>query len=124
MVCSSAHHERQVFPITYVPASPAYNAINKTLSRLEISCHPLDGVFDFDKRPGSARSDLSKDMNRLIEGGPESLADREKWQLLTRELAQKQEIIHRMMKEQDDKTQSLRLTSSEIVDLRRTIKML
>jgi len=29
-----------------------------------------------------------------------------------------------MMKEQDDKTQSLRLTSSEIVDLRRTIKML
>ena len=29
-----------------------------------------------------------------------------------------------MMKEQDDKTQSLRLTSSEVVDLRRTIKML
>jgi len=29
-----------------------------------------------------------------------------------------------MMKEQDDKTQSLRLTSAEIVDLRRTIKML
>ena len=121
---SSAHHERQVFPVTYFPQSPAFNAINKTLSRLEISCHPLDGVFDFDKRPGSAASDISKDLNRLIESGPESLADREKWQLLTRELAQKQEIIHRMMKEQDDKTQSLRLTSSEIVDLRRTIKML
>ena len=80
--------------------------------------------MDFDKRPGSAKSELSKDLNRLIEGGPESLEDREKWQLLTRELAQKQEIIHRMMKEMDDKSQSLKLTTSEIVDQRRTIKML
>jgi len=84
----------------------------------------VEGVFDFDKRPGSQKSDLSKDLNRLIEGGPESLEDREKWQLLTKELAQKQEIIHRMMKENDDKTYSLKLTTSEIADLRRTIKML
>jgi hypothetical protein len=48
-------------------------------AQLEISCHPLEGLMDFDKRPGSAKSDLSKDLNRLIEGGPESLADREKW---------------------------------------------
>ena len=59
--------------------------------------------MDFD-RPGSAGSVLSKDLNKLIQGGPESLEDREKWQLLTRELAQKQEIIHRMMKELDDKS--------------------
>mmetsp|Transcript_17475 Transcript_17475/g.17233 ORF Transcript_17475/g.17233 Transcript_17475/m.17233 type:complete len:324 (+) Transcript_17475:1523-2494(+) len=53
-----------------------------------------------------------------------SAGDKEKWQLLSRELAQKQEIIHRMMKEMDDKTQSLKLTSAEIIDLRRTVKML
>jgi hypothetical protein len=43
---------------------------------------------------------------------------------LARELAQKQEIIHRLMKEVDDKGQSLRLTTAEIIDLRRTIKMM
>lgn len=34
----------------------------------------------------------------------EDIKDREKWQLLTRELAQKQEIVHRLMRENDDKT--------------------
>jgi len=33
-------------------------------------------------------------------------------------------MIHRMIKEVDDKTQSLKLTGAEIVDLRRQIKML
>lgn len=38
------------------------------------------------------------------EEGIEEVKDREKWQLLTRELAQKQEIVHRLMRENDDKT--------------------
>lgn len=44
--------------------------------------------------------------------------------MLSRELGQKQEIIHRMIKDIDDKTESLKITGSEIVDLRRHIKML
>mmetsp|Transcript_38726 Transcript_38726/g.44333 ORF Transcript_38726/g.44333 Transcript_38726/m.44333 type:complete len:329 (-) Transcript_38726:27-1013(-) len=63
-------------------------------------------------------------LNKLISSGPAGVEDKEKWQLLSRELAQKQEIIHRMMRELDDKTQSLKLTSAEIIDLRRTVKML
>lgn len=59
-----------------------------------------------------------------MENGPESLEDREKWYLLTRELVQKQEIVHRLMQENDDKSQSLKLATAEIVDLRRTMKML
>ena len=61
-----------------------------------------------------------------MEAGPDTgkLEDREKWQLLSRELAQKQEIIHRMIRETDDKSSALKLTTAEIVDLRRTIKML
>jgi len=39
-------------------------------------------------------------------------------------LAQKQELIHRLIKESDDKTESLKITGAEIVDLRRQIKML
>ena len=59
-----------------------------------------------------------------MEAGPENLDDREKWSLLTRELVQKQEIVHRLMSENDDKTSSLKLATAEIVDLRRAIKML
>ena len=59
-----------------------------------------------------------------MEAGPDSLEDREKWHLLTKELVQKQEIVHRLMRENDDKTQSLKLATAEIVDLRRAIKML
>jgi hypothetical protein len=54
----------------------------------------------------------------------ENMQDRERWQLLTRELVQKQEIVHRLMRENDDKTQSLKLATAEIVDLRRAMKML
>lgn len=89
-----AHHEREIFAITYDPSSKVFESMKNTNSQLEISCHPLEGMFDFDQRPGTGKSELSKDINKLIEGGPESLEDREKWQLLTRELAQKQEIIH------------------------------
>ena len=60
----------------------------------------------------------------MVDAGPESLDDREKWHLLTRELVQKQEIVHRLMRENDDNKQSLKLATAEIVDLRRTIKML
>jgi len=75
--------------VTYDPASKVYGAIKDSAGKLEVSCHPLEGIFDFNQRPGSSKSDFSKDLNKLIEGGPESLEDREKWQLLTKELAQK-----------------------------------
>lgn len=115
-----------MFPIEYFQASPAFAAVKGTKTRFELSCHPLPGLLDFpakdQERPGSA---LSRDLNKLIESGPDSsLEDKEKWLLLARELAQKQEIIHRMMREVDDKSASLKLTTAEILDLRRTIKMM
>lgn len=50
--------------------------------------------------------------------------DKQRWEILSRELSQKQELLHRLMKEVDDKTESLKVTGSEIVDLRRQIKLL
>ena len=78
-----------MFPIEYFQASTAYAAVKATKTRLELSCHPLPGVHDFpaqqNERPGSA---LSRDLNKLIESGPDSsLEDKEKWLLLARELA-------------------------------------
>lgn len=49
---------------------------------------------------------------------------KERWELLARELQQKQELIHRLMKENDEKSDALKLTGAEIIDLRRQIKLL
>ena len=110
--------------LSYFQTSPSYSVVKNLVTKVELSCHPLDGLFDFqapsDQPAGEDKTDLAK----MIMRGPETLEDREKWQLLSRELAQKQEIIHRMMREADDKGHSLKLTTAEVLDLRRTIKML
>ena len=49
---------------------------------------------------------------------------KERWKILSRELDQKQELVHRMRKEIDDKSSSLKTTGEEIVDLRKHIKIL
>jgi hypothetical protein len=117
----SPQHERQQTVITYFPNSGVFPAMRNTNTLLEISCHPMlnGGTVDIPEAPEAAR-----DLNGLLEAGPDGMEEKEKWQLLSRELAQKQEIIHRMMRETDDKSQALKLTTAEIVDLRRTIKML
>jgi hypothetical protein len=111
--------QRQFFEISYNSNSAD---MSRTRSYLELACYSCDGIDDFDKQSDMGENGLS--LNKLLDNGPSGPGDKEKWQLLSRELAQKQEIIHRMMKEMDDKTQSLKLTSAEIIDLRRTVKML
>ncbi len=44
--------------------------------------------------------------------------------ILARELSQKQDMCHRLIRELDDKTQSLKVTGAQIVDLRRQIKLM
>lgn len=75
--------------MTYFPASPVYAAIKNTVSRLEIACHPLQGTMDYPDPKGleEAKNPLDRDLARLVMSGPDSLEDKEKWQLLSRELA-------------------------------------
>ena len=110
---------KNFYEITYSGASADLSSCR---TYLELACYPLEGVDDFDK--GADIDDPRVSLNKLLSSGPAGVEDKEKWQLLSRELAQKQEIIHRMMRELDDKTQSLKLTSAEIIDLRRTVKMM
>ena len=49
---------------------------------------------------------------------------KERWKIFSRELDQKQELVHRMKKEIDDKSSSLKRTGEEIFDLRKHIKIL
>jgi len=44
--------------------------------------------------------------------------------LLSRELVQKQELISRILKDIDDKTEVIKLSGNEIMDLRKEIKTL
>ena len=60
--------------------------MKNTNTRLELSCHPLLGIMDIPTQEGGT---ISKDLNRLLEAGPDALVEKEKWQLLSRELAQK-----------------------------------
>ena len=80
-----------------------------------------DGILDV------SAEQIQKDLAQFLDAQkfePKNEQDLQKWQLLARELAQKQEIIHRMMRENDEKNQSLKLATSEVVDLRRTLKMM
>lgn len=74
----SASHERQSFSITYFPSSPAYAAIKNSFAKLELSCHPLLGILDVPQldRPATA---ISRDLNRLLEAGPDAMEEKEKW---------------------------------------------
>lgn len=66
-------------------------------------------------------SDMSE--SRIGEDSFKELNEANRWQVISRELSQKQEIIHRMNKDIDDKTDSLKLTGEEITDLRKKIKV-
>jgi hypothetical protein len=43
--------------------------------------------------------------------------------LLSKELSQKQELIHRLLREYDEKTENLNIVGDEIVELRRELKL-
>ncbi len=138
-------------PVTWDKESSLFHAFNTTKCRLELACYPFPEVipgqkpevsedsqqpneFGFDERePEPLIADGERNQNlglvaRQLQNINDLIAskatDKEKWDILSKELAQKQELIHRLIRESDDKTESLKITGAEIVDLRRQIKML
>ncbi len=64
-------------------------------------------------------------INEIINDKIEDYATiQEKWQVLSKALQQKQELVHRIGKEQEEKTASLQTTGEEIVELRKKISFL
>ena len=120
MIEYSSKDKSQVgyWPVSWMNDSKIFPAFSRTKCNLEL------GVFGIE----DLRTELNKRRSTVI-GGREfgesendKLAsfmgrdvstiknEKEKWDVLSKELAQKQEIIHRMLKEIDDKTESLKLT--------------
>ena len=57
---------------------------------MEISSHPLEGSandFPHTATLEEGKNPIDRDLARLVMGGPDSLEDKEKWQLLSRELS-------------------------------------
>lgn len=75
--------------------------------KFDITCQPQ--VFNADPTRDGSMPEIrpaTAGLEQMIgaDQNLEEVKDREKWQLLTRELSQKQEIVHRLMRENDDKT--------------------
>ncbi len=119
-------HLPMIFPVTYSSSSSLYNDMASSKCTLEITCVPhgepliqpkSELIPEEEVKAGAAAGSITGALEF-------SAGDKEKWQVLSKELGQKQEIINRMMKEVDEKKQALKLTGAEIVDLRRSIKLL
>lgn len=131
----SKEHEIIPFKVKYFPDSSLYSHLSKTKCVVELSARPVEELPEYAKE-GFTNKDIDdinyneiKDniLKKAVKDFTVNMAnvpDVQKWDVLSKELTQKQELIHRMMKEVDDKTESLKLTGSEIVDLRKQIKLL
>jgi len=129
----SKEHESIPFKLNYFTETAIFNSLCHSRAVAEFSVRPVTELPE-DKKGNEPLNDnidydemKEKIIKKAVNDYTVNLAnvpEKEKWDILSKELTQKQEIIHRMMKEVDDKTESLKLTGAEIVELRKQIKLL
>ena len=129
----SKEHESIPFKLNYFTETSIFNSLSHSKAVAEFSVRPVTELPE-DKKGNEPLNDninyddmKEKIIKKAVNDYTVNLAnvpEKEKWDILSKELTQKQEIIHRMMKEVDDKTESLKLTGAEIVELRKQIKLL
>ncbi len=113
-----------VFPLGYTAASSLYEEMSSSRCTIEATCFPLlDGTMVATSRIGEEEK-VPEKISSVVSRLEVASGAKERWQILSKELGQKQEIVNRMMKDIDDRKQSLKTTGTEIVDLRRDIKLL
>jgi hypothetical protein len=127
----SKGHERIPFKVTWSSESLLYTSLSHSRCIVELSVRPVEEIKSKPEESEIKDLDYGKLKDNVIKNALNNytmnlsnVPDREKWDILSKELAQKQEIIHRMMKEVDEKSESLKLTGSEIIELRKQIKLL
>jgi hypothetical protein len=127
----SKKHERVPFKVSWFSECLMYSTISHSRSIVELSVRPVEvlkedteNVFKKDLDYKALRENIVKSTLDNYTLNLSNVPDREKWDILSKELSQKQELIHRMMKEVDEKSDALKLTGSEIIELRKQIKLL
>jgi hypothetical protein len=126
----SKTHDRVPYKITWSTNCLLYTAISHSRCVVELSARDVEDsdyikkkdIDDIDYR--EVKENMIKKTLNTYTVDLASVPEKEKWDILSKELQQKQELIHRMMKEVDDKTEALNLTGSEILESRKQIKLL
>ena len=128
LIYSSKEKSNALVPVIWEKESSLYPVYSTTKCMLEIGSYGQQDTKNYlmkkrstmmvDKRSGMMEENgyergyengnYANALSAVRLDGIES--DREKWQILSKELAQKQEIIHRMIKEVDDKTDAIKIT--------------
>ena len=117
---ASKDHVFMPVQLNYYSDSGLFSEISSSKCFVKMNCEPLEEI-DF-----QLENTQSKEENKeeLKEQDMDGATAKEKWKLLSKKLSIDQEIINRLQREVDEKKQSLKLTGAEIVDLRRSVKML
>jgi hypothetical protein len=130
----SKNHDRVPYKVQWLSEAIIYKSISHSRCVIEMSVRPVEESEEVSK--GKVHKDID-DINykeikeKMLKNAVENFTinlsnvpEKEKWDILSKELAQKQELIHRMIKEVDEKSDSLKLTGAEIIELRKQIKLL
>jgi hypothetical protein len=136
----SKNHDIVPYKVMWSSESVIYTAISHSRCVVEMSVRPVEETEELKKLRKGENQGYKKDIDdidynqvkeNIIKNAVDTFTlnlsnvpDKEKWDILSKELAQKQELIHRMMKEVDEKSDSLKLTGAEILELRKQIKLL
>ena len=125
------NHSVVPFKTNWLGDSVIFDAISHSRLVVEASARQVAEGSQEVEAPGEDKTDYDKMKEDIIKKAMDNftvnlgqIPEKEKWDVLSKELSQKQELIHRMMKEVDEKNESLKLTGSEILELRKQIKML
>jgi len=117
----SVEHDVFTFPITYYPDLTIVKHLVMSKCRLDITCHPIE-VIDMLVMQSRGKS---RGQSRARRGDHFNIFDeKDRWQLYSKDLAQKQELIHRIMKDNNDRSLKLRETGEEVLKLRKQLKLL
>lgn len=118
----STDHDYFTFPVNYFPDLTIVKHLVMSKCKIDISCHPMEVIDQLilDTR-GNSRGKSSK-LRR-----PDNFDifdEKDRWQLLSKDVAQKQELIHRIMKDNTERSLKLKETGKEVLDLRKQLKLL
>ena len=117
----SVDHDPYTFPVEYFPDLTIVKHLVMSKWRIEITCHPIEVI---DKLVMQTRG-KSRAQSRARRGDHFNIFDeKDRWQLLSKDLAQKQELIHRVMKDNTDRSNKLKETGKEVLELRKVMKLL
>lgn len=88
---------------------------------MDVSVHPLEVV----DRLVMATRGQSRGGQKVRRSDNLNIFDeKDRWQLLSKDVAQKQELIHRIRKDNTDRSTKLRETGKEVLELRKQLKLL